>query len=94
MNFGSNHEQSNKVDKFNKLMRQQPRNQMDSINLSIIAADFNQGGGLFDDSIADVGSIVKTSAPQTTAQRLNRVAASMQNQRVDASPKIQSKDKP
>jgi hypothetical protein len=36
---------------------------MDSINLSIIAADFNQGGGLFDDSIADVGSIVKTSAP-------------------------------
>ena len=39
---------------------------MDSINLSIIPADFNQGG-LFDDSINDgLGSVVK-QMPQTTA---------------------------
>lgn len=31
---------------------------MDSINLSIIEADFKQGG-LFDDSIGEVSSIVK-----------------------------------
>ena len=39
---------------------------MDSINLSIIQADFNQGW-LFDDSINDgLGSFVK-QMPQTTA---------------------------
>lgn len=58
MNFGNNHEPLKKEDKFQKILKQPPRGHMDSINLSIIEADFKQGG-LFDDSIAEVTSIVK-----------------------------------
>ncbi len=41
MNFGNNHDQPKNEDKFQKMIKSQPRGHMDSINLSIIDADFN-----------------------------------------------------
>ena len=72
-------------------MNQNPRG-MDSINLSIIESDFKQARFL-DESMGDMGSIVGSNAPQTTAQRLRGKADKMQSQNVAPSPKIPTKTK-